>query len=399
MVSMRWQALLTVFFLFGACGPGGQPGDDDAGIPADANDSGTDANPSDPGPEDAGADAGPADEGFEDAGIADGGADETEDAGFDAGADDAGPDAGDDGDDGSSDAGDGAGDDSDAGGDEGSDDADDEPFPDPEPDDCVTDVSAGHHEFRCDGIKFDVNVPAQCLTAPCGLICDIPGWGMNAEQTDTNTDMRALGESHGYIVVQPNSGYYPRGDEKVHGFLLRVMAAWHTDPARVHVTGFSMGGCQSWRFICKYADLFASAAPLSCGLVPSGPPCDVSGRESCTFQGDDEPVEQVHVLFAFGYNDGLGDFECAERMRDRVTSVWNMTETGLVSEDSDHTWVRYENTEGTVFEFIGHEYTSDSSLLEGHCYPGSDANYGCGSDNAFHWGESAMQFFIDHPKQ
>jgi len=343
---------------------GNQPADD-GGVPADpGSDPGLDAG-SDPGPED----AGEPDAGIEDAGPEDAGTD----AGTDAGAD-AGPDAGDEA----------PGDDAD--------------FPDPEPDDCITDVSAGHHQFRCSGVRFETHVPEACLLAPCGLIFDLPGWGMNGNQTDANTGMRALGESFGYIVVQPSSGYYEQGDPKVHDYLLRVMAAWHTDPDRVHVTGFSMGGCQTWRFVCKHADLVASAAPLSCGLVPGSDPCNVSGRVSCQFAGDDMPSRQVPVLFAFGLNDNMGDFECAERMRDRIIDVWNMQEVLSVSEDSNHTWTRYQSGPGTVFEFIEHEYTSSSSMLGGHCYPGSDGGYGCSGSSAFVWGEAAIEFFMANPR-
>lgn len=327
---------------------------DDGGAPADP---GSDPGPADPGPPDAGQpDAG------EDAG------------GVDAGTIDAGP----------------------GDGDESA--TDDGDFPDPEPDDCITDVSAGHHQFRCNGIRFETHVPAACLSGPCGLIFDLAGWGMNGDQVDAHTNMRALGETYGYIVVQPSSGYYPQGDVNVHDFMLRVMAAWHTDPVRVHVTGFSLGACQTWRFICQYADLIASVAPLSCGLVPSDPPCDVSGRQSCPFEGADMPVRQLHVLFAFGLNDNMGDFTCAERMRDKIIDVWNMQETEIVSQDADHTWTRYESLEGTVFEFIEHAYQASSAMLGGHCYPGSDGNYGCVGPNAFVWGEAAMQFFVEHQR-
>ncbi|GIS33212.1 MAG: hypothetical protein Ct9H90mP4_11260 [Gammaproteobacteria bacterium] len=36
---------------------------------------------------------------------------------------------------------------------------------------------------------------------------------------------------------------------------------------RIHITGFSQGGYMSWRFICKYSDVLASAGPLAYGAV------------------------------------------------------------------------------------------------------------------------------------
>ena len=280
-------------------------------------------------------------------------------------------------------------------------------FPSPAPVGCVTSVEAGDHSFACNGLTHDVSVPQQCLQGPCGLILDIHGLTMDGLMEDRNTNLRALGSQHGYVVVQPNANPAPPAsswvtdvdDAKILAFLDDVQAAWHIDPGRVHVTGFSQGGLMTWRFVCKNADRFASAAP--------GAACNHQDEEACPFAGPATPSRRIPLLYMHGRFDVFFDFPEAEAQRDLVVATWGLHETATLSSDAHHAWTRYADAAGTVFEFVWHDYlAAPSTVLQGHCYPGStdpgDApgqifSYRCEDAAAFTWGEIVMQFFLDHP--
>jgi len=280
-------------------------------------------------------------------------------------------------------------------------------FPEPVPDDCITDVTPGHHEFLCDGLTFDVEVPDVCLEMACGMIFDVHGYTMSAQMQDANTGLRALGQRYGYIVVQPNAEPDPPGaswngmvdDPKVFDFMERVAAAWHVDAARWHFTGFSQGGFMSWRFICAHADVLASVAPgAACG--------DSFAFGDCSFMGEDVPSDPVDILYMHGTSDALIGFGCAYPRRDAVVAHFGLGAEEVVAEGDAYRWTRHESDEVT-FEFIEHDYAADSFILAGHCFPGSHDesgapgqlfSYACVEPTEVAWGEAAMQFFLAHPK-
>lgn len=74
-----------------------------------------------------------------------------------------------------------------------------------------------------------------------------------------------------------------------------------------------------------------------------------------------------------------------------------------MSSDDAHEWTRYDNDQGTRFEFIQWDWETPFVLgarpLLGHCFPGVDPFVGCGSDRAFHWGEEVTRFFLAHPRR
>jgi pimeloyl-ACP methyl ester carboxylesterase len=219
--------------------------------------------------------------------------------------------------------------------------------------------------------------------------------------------MRALGQEHGYIVVQPSANPAPPGsswtpstdDPKVFDFMQRVAAAWDVDPNRWHFTGFSQGGFMSWRFICDHADVLASVAPAAaCGNGVAFP--------DCSFEGDEVPSEPLDILFMHGTDDGLVSYTCAEPRVAAVVEHFGLGDAETVDEGEGFLWTRHTGDDA-VLEFVSHDYAAANILIRGHCYPGStdagDApgqlfSFACEGDNGFVWGEIAMQFFIDHPK-
>lgn len=273
------------------------------------------------------------------------------------------------------------------------------------PEGCITAVSAGHHVFDCDGIAYDVELASACAAGGCGLVLDVHGATMNADDEDRNTNMRALGAARGYVVVQPTApdgtigpSWDPaRDDPKVFSFLELALRVFQIDPDRVHMTGFSQGGFMTWRMLCEHADIFASVAPAAaCGALFPG----------CAFSSTERPAREIPVLYVHGSNDLIVS-GCAETQRDAVVSGWAMTVDTVVSSDADHTWTRYRSASGNTFEYIEHSYSAYSYVLGGHCFPGSpdigtnrfttDA-YGCEDLSPFHWGEAVIAFFEAHAR-
>lgn len=263
---------------------------------------------------------------------------------------------------------------------------------------CVTDVSAGHHVFPCDGgITYDVEVPTGCASGGCGLIVDVHGFTMDASQEEAATGMRGRGNDHGYVVVQPTAPGVPHSwDQATHApllfsFVSDMATAMAIDPHRRHMMGFSQGGGMTWRMVCSHADFFASAAPLG-------------GITGCEFSGPNVPSREVPMVMTHGHLDNVVSFTgIAIPQRDAALAYWGDGAGTVFDSDPAHTATRYETAAGTIFEFYEHDYTAGSAILGGHCSPGgsdvgaSPFQFGCQQPGTFVYGEVAMQFFLDHP--
>lgn len=300
-------------------------------------------------------------------------------------------------------------------GDEASAPVEDAPFQPAEPVGCVTDVTAGEHVFNCEDLVHVVSVPDACLEHACGLVLDIHGGTMSANMEDKNTGARALGAERDFIVVQPNAVggvWRPNVDDpKVFAFAQSVVQAFHVNEKRIHAMGFSQGGYMSWRFVCAHSDWLASAAPAAAAGAVA-----LVMEVGCTFAGTDKPAHEIPLLYMHGTKDALVNFQNGVTLRDAVRAEWGMDDEEEVSSSAGHRWTRYTNERGNVFEFIQHEYSTDSAVglpplgvaIVGHCYPGSHdlaatepfqlMAFACKDDAAFTWGEAAMDFFVAHPK-
>lgn len=275
-----------------------------------------------------------------------------------------------------------------------------------------SDAEPGHHIYKLGDVSFHVEIPRQIEEGSVGLILDMHGASMNAQCEDDGTNMRKLGSENGYIVVQPEC---PRPmvpetmDEPVWAMVSVLREKLSVDENRIHMTGFSMGGLMTWRFVRDHSDVLASVAPIA--AAPWNKPVDPA---ACTFEGDDIPSEQVDILQIQGTQDPVISYDSAIRLRDNVRTAWGMDKESTVSSDDTYRRYRYENDEGTVYEFIEHDYTSDAPLLmmpiEGHCFPGGKAVYdaqnptnpiafGCKDDASFAVGEEVIRFFMEHPRE
>jgi dienelactone hydrolase len=258
---------------------------------------------------------------------------------------------------------------------------------------CESAFVAGTSSVTCDGLVLELGIPEQCLTEPCGLIVDFHGRGGTAKGEEQLTNMQRLGTAAGYVVVQPsspgNAWWFDDATVRVRGILDAIIDAIDIDTSRVHVGGTSQGGFMTWHFVCAYADLIASAAPLAAGT-------GVVDGDSCPFNDERSPAEQVDILHFHGRQDTVVPFETGIAQRDRVVERWSMAESEIVADEPDYRWTRWTNERGTVMEFVEYDWTS--SLTGGHCAPGVGGRGGCGEDTPIHYGEAALAFYIAHPK-
>jgi len=288
-------------------------------------------------------------------------------------------------------------------------------------DPCFPSPGAGHHVYACNGLSFDVEVPAACVGGGCGLILDVHGLTMSAAMEDANTGMRARGGAAGFVVIQPSANPAPpqaswsASDEpKVYDFVTRAIAVYAIDADRVHMTGFSQGGFMTWRFLCAHAELFASVAPAaaasSCPVV--GNP---SGAPACSFTGAEIPSRKLPILYMHGRaDDNYIPFACAQPQVDAIVSQWGLTANGVIASSPTFTRTRWSDAAGTVVELLVHDYASraqvplvSASELQGHCFPGSTDpgnqpgqlfSFRCQQPASFVWGAEVVEFFIAHPR-
>ncbi len=272
------------------------------------------------------------------------------------------------------------------------------PFPQPVADDCITAVGAGVHDFECVDLDYRLTVPEACLTSACGVILDVHGKDMDGPQEELETGLAALGQQHGYLVIQPTAnltaplvGSEPKpgwnfgaDPPNVADFVERTIAAFHADENRIHVTGFSQGGVMTSALVCANPGRFASVAPAGA----AAPSCDAMVGSG------------VDVIYMHGRADALAPFSLAEGSTATLRMLMGAGEGEIVSTDDQHDWTRYTGSDGTVLEFIAHDYTSVLGFLGGHCFPGSTSagTLACKQAAAFAWGRAAMDFFIAHPK-
>ncbi|MFT3838249.1 MAG: hypothetical protein QM723_14800 [Myxococcaceae bacterium] len=291
----------------------------------------------------------------------------------------------------------------------------------PAPHGCVTDVSAGHHKFSCNSINFDVEIPASCAAGGCGVVFDVHGLTMNADQEDKSTGLRALGQTMGYVIVQPTApssligpSWTPGADDTVvWGFMQDAIVALVLDQKKLHFTGFSQGGAMTWRMVCQHSDVLASAAPVAAADAKMQQPAMPPYILDCPFDSTSAPSQPIPVLQMHGSQDALVPIAKGTQQRDTAVTYWALGAATPVSSDSTYTWTRYSGSNGMVYEFIQHDYVVTPPLipitLGGHCLAGGDdlntngtfgqtMYFSCAPPNSFVWGQALMDFFVAHPR-
>lgn len=279
-------------------------------------------------------------------------------------------------------------------------------IPLPVPDDCITKVVAGDHKFTCSGVTFHVLVDEMCTKFACGLIFDVHGGTMGGLQMRDNTKLHELAPKHGYIVVHPSATPEATGGSwdlsadppKIVDFFQRMAKAFHTDPKRHHVTGFSQGSAVTFYFLCKHSNLLASAAP-------------VSGNSADTTCINAAWQPRVPFLFMSGTKDTALTIENANMRVEKMVAELKLTGGVQIDGDGHYTRKRWTGEGGMELDYIVHDYGGQAAL-DGHCIPGGTDKPGS-PNNLFginattcttgeiklNWGETALKYFLEHPKR
>ena len=167
---------------------------------------------------------------------------------------------------------------------------------------------------------------------------------MNAEQENNNTNLRALGEEHGYVVLQGTANgliitsWSNSDDARVMEMFNGIAAsdALTIDRTKFHATGFSQGGYMTWRLAQAHPDVWASIAPLAGSL---------SGAA---------PTTRIPTLYHQGKDDPLVSYSSALRTVEAVRSAWGLDEGEVIEESEAHLRRRHrsEDSGATLLEFI-----------------------------------------------
>jgi polyhydroxybutyrate depolymerase len=202
-------------------------------------------------------------------------------------------------------------------------------------------------------------------SSPLPLVFDIHGYTENATRENSRTDMQALGEEEGFIVVQPegtgalkswNAGRCcgtaaSSGVDDV-GFIRAIVDDVSeracVDASRVYSTGLSNGGFLSHRLACEASDVFAAVAPVAAVLGVDA--------ESCT------PDRGVGVMHVNGTADGLVPY-----LGNPFVGYPSVMETLSDRQTTCQTWSECRDDAEVVLctvEGGGHEWPPDSSGLQ-----------------------------------
>ena len=253
---------------------------------------------------------------------------------------------------------------------------------------CAPAAVAGHQTLQCpNGVTEDVEISQACLAGGCGIIFDVHGFTMTADELDTHTRMRLLAPPLGYIVVQPTaSGLWGTGghDADIWGFAQATAYVLHTDPDRLHFMGFSQGAILTYHMLCNHADAIASIAPDS--------------GNGCFSLGATPSVER-DVLYVQGTKDNIQPWSLfGPPVRDGILATWPFGAMTPISSGTAYMANRWTTPSGTVFEFWQHDYR-DGDLLGGHCLavPNGTGAFKC--ENAeFDYSNEVLRFFQAHPR-
>lgn len=119
-------------------------------------------------------------------------------------------------------------------------------------------------------------------------------------------------EQRGYLVACPKgrntaSMYLGSAETDVLDVIAEVRRAYRVDPARIYLTGHSMGGYGTWSVAMDHPELFAAIAPVSGGGNPAGM-SKIAAIPELVVHGDNDktvPVERSREMVAAAKAKGI----------------------------------------------------------------------------------------------
>lgn len=138
-------------------------------------------------------------------------------------------------------------------------------------------------------------------------------------------------------VIAPTM--WDRADPDVVHILEFVLAQYQADPARVYLTGVSLGGMGVWYYASRYPDRFAAICPVvGYGTIEQAEIIAQAGIPIWAFSGGRDPAVPTQTFYpAMNRLDELGaDFRFTTE-QDMAHDVWNRVYAG---EDIYHWFLR-----------------------------------------------------------
>ncbi len=276
----------------------------------------------------------------------------------------------------------------------------------------------GLETIRVDGRDrtYIVHTPDSYEPAtPIPLVLVLHGGGGHAENAQKMSEMNAVADREGFIVVYPNGtgrltyrlltwnaadnccGY--AHDENVDDvkfireLIEQVQQDYAIDPNRIYVTGMSNGGMMSYRLACELSDVIAAIAP-------------VAGAFNLA---DCEPTHPISVIIFHGTADEHVLYEGGESLKSVDGERIDQPVSAAVDFWTAHNGCTAEPTTTESGSIVTDTYTDCSTGAEvtlvtieggGHAWPGGKRGSRQGDEptQEINASEVMWEFFAAHPR-
>ena len=115
---------------------------------------------------------------------------------------------------------------------------------------------------------------------------------------------------------------------KVAKVFQQVIKAFHVNPKRLHVTGFSQGGFTTFYFLEHHNDILASAAPVAGALRPAA-------------WATDAWRPRVPILVMNGISDTASTMASSTALIDQIVQGLALTGGGEIEGDGHYSWKQW----------------------------------------------------------
>jgi predicted peptidase len=149
------------------------------------------------------------------------------------------------------------------------------------------------------GLNYLLHVPSAVVARPCPLLVFLHGAGQRGADLAQVKELalpRTLDDTPDFpfIVLSPQcpeNSWWTFHITQVHDLVTQIIATQPIDPARLYLTGMSMGGHGAWTYAIDYPDLFA-AAVIICAPNVYEPKrlCNLKRMPIWLFHGAQDPV-------------------------------------------------------------------------------------------------------------